>query len=435
MHEPLAAFEQHTSAVWRRFQEVVHPQVLAAPRISWDQVDWKLKQYITASVDGTPWVNHLAFLLAVLTCHTKLDLKTVKGYLQILHARFKTIFGTYGLTRFSEWDPEVHVPRYLHDPELKDSLYIQNEFLTYYTASTGHLQRYLHSLPTAERPLYQRWALPPLPPGMSAQLQRAKEVREVQALRRKAESDAVTPHFGRIRGEAHMRWNELHRLRQKFQEVVGLVQSGKAEPPVFFSYDEPRRGLHLHFTLWDRPSFVIAHSHRYHSSTVRQAQSKRETFRSERNHYFLEFTGADRLNDTASPRDPDALLWFGDLLRYGVIGKSAARGPAEEVQRKQAYLRSWGYGTEESEEESTPFDAEHPGLLARRHADGTADYMDDAQQRTEGLLLLVEPLFAAATFGLACLDFFTTTGARFMWNKPPHAAGLLNPEDMIAPGA
>jgi hypothetical protein len=38
--------------------------------------------------------------------------------------------------------------------------------------------------------------------------------------------------------------------------------------------------------------------------------------------------------------------------------------------------------------------------------------MDEAQQRTDGLLLLAEPLFIAATFGLACLDFFTTTGAR-----------------------
>ncbi len=60
MREPLATFEQHTSAVWMRFQKVVHPQVLSAPRISWDQVDRKLKHYINNSVGGTPWVNHLA---------------------------------------------------------------------------------------------------------------------------------------------------------------------------------------------------------------------------------------------------------------------------------------------------------------------------------------------------------------------------------------
>src|SRR5260370_28163321 len=39
-------------------------------------------------------------------------------------------------------------------------------------------------------------------------------------------------------------------------------------------------------------------------------------------------------------------------------------------------------------------------------------FLRDAQQRSTGLIFLVEPLFAAATFGLASLDFFTTTGAR-----------------------
>jgi hypothetical protein len=412
MRESPVTLEQHTSAVWTRFQEVVHPQVLAAPRISWDRVNRKLMNYIDTTVAATPWVNHLAFLFAILTCYAQLDLKTVSETLRSLHCRFETMFGAYGLTDFAQWDPETHVPRYMHDPELKDSLHARNLFLRYYTSATGHLLRYLHSLPTDERPLYQRWALPPLPPGMSERLQQSKEVQEVQAMRRKAESDAVTPHFGRIRGEAHVRWNELYRLQQKFREVVAHVQAGNAEPPVSFSYEEPRRGLCLHFTLWDRPSFVIAHFHRYRPGTVAKARNKSDSFLPERNHYFLAFTGADHLNDAAIPRDPDALLWFGDLLRYGVIGSYATSGTAEEVQRKQAYLRSWGYGAEESEEESTPFLPDHPGLLAGRHADGTADFMADAQQRTDGLLLLVEPLFAAATFGLACLDFFTTTGAR-----------------------
>lgn len=412
MLEPLATFEQHTSTAWMGFQEAVHPQVFVAPRISWDRVDRKLVNYINNSVASTPWVNHLAFLLAVLTCYAQLDPKSVMNILCSLHCRFETIFRAYGLMSFPQWDPETYFPRYMHDPELEDSFDTRQEFLKLYTAATGHLQRYLHSLPTDERALYQRWALPPFPPGLSKQLRRNKEVQEAQAMRRKAESDAVTPHFGRIRGEAHVRWNELHRLRQKFREVVALVQLGNAEPPVSFSYDEPRGGLRLHFTLWDRSSFVIAHFKQYHSSNVTKARNKKDQYQPGRNHYFLEFTGADHLDDADAPRDPDALLWFGDLLRYGVLGNYATSGTVEEVQRKQAYLRSWGYGTEESEEESTPFHPQHTGLLTGSHAEGTVEFMDHAQQRTNSLLLLVEPLFAAATFGLACLDFFTTTGAR-----------------------
>lgn len=316
MREPLATFEQHISAAWMRFQEVVHPQILAAPRISWDRVDRKLMNYFNTSVDGTPWANQLAFLLAVLTCYAQLELKTVKDTLSSLHCRFETIFRAYGLTNFPEWEPETHVPRYMHDPELEDSLDTRNTFLKLYTAAVGNLQRYLHSLPVDERALYQRWALPPLPPGMSKQLRRAKEVQEMQAMRRKAESDAVTPHFARIRGEAHVRWNELHRLRQKFREVVAFVRAGNAEPPVSFSYDEPRRGLRLHFRLWDRSSFVIAHPDRYDKVTVRRARGKRHSFLPERNHYFLEFTGADRLNDAAAlVRRPPAVWRYGELCK------------------------------------------------------------------------------------------------------------------------
>ena len=84
MRKPLVAFEQHPSAAWMRFQEVAHPQVLATPRISWDQVDRKLMNYINTSVADTPWVNHLAFLLAVLTCHAQLNPKSVRNTLEEL---------------------------------------------------------------------------------------------------------------------------------------------------------------------------------------------------------------------------------------------------------------------------------------------------------------------------------------------------------------
>jgi hypothetical protein len=326
MTELHATLGQQTSLTRARFQEVIHPRILAAPRIDWDQVDRKQTSYINTSAAGTPWVNHIALVLAVQTCHTRLDWKTVQNTLHCLHGRFKTIFQVYGLTDFAQWDPEIYIPRYKNDSELEDSPYLRYEFVSIYVAASGHIQRYLHSLPADERLLYQVWALPPLPPGMSRQLRREKEMRAEQTLRRKAESDAVTPHFARIRGEAHVRWNELHRLRQKFRELVALVQSGGAELPVSFSYEEPRRGVRLNFTLWDRPSFVIAHADRYHEATVYKARGKRDSFVPERNHHFLEFIGAENLDDAGAPRDLDALLWFGDLLRYGVLGNNARKG-------------------------------------------------------------------------------------------------------------
>ena len=59
----------------------------------------------------------------------------------------------------------------------------------------------------------------------------------------------------------------------------------------------------------------------------------------------------------------------------------------------------------------TPFRTEIAGLLAWSKT-RYARFLVNTQRKTSGLLLLVEPLFTAATFGLAALDMFTTTGAR-----------------------
>src|SRR5690349_10706734 len=115
---------------------------------------------------------------------------------------------------------------------------------------------------------YQQWVIPSLPAGLREQLHQAKELKAAQEQRRKGEADAVAPHFATIRGESHLRWNELFRLRQKARDVATLVQAGTLSLPVSFSYEEPRRRLRLNFLLWDRPSFVLSHAHAYSRDTM-----------------------------------------------------------------------------------------------------------------------------------------------------------------------
>jgi hypothetical protein len=398
--------------IWQRFQEMVDPQVLSAPRINWEKVPLKLIIYLCNQTVDTPWSDHLALLIAISICHAKVKLSTTHNYLVSLHCRFKTLFLHYGLSQLDEWHPDDHITCYLNDPALSDSFHTRQEFLRSYTASTRILEAYFASLLPAESTTLLRWKLPSLAAGVRERLNRHKEVEEGQVLRRKAESDAVTPHFARIRGEAHLRWNEIHRLREKVREIVALVQAGKANAGLAFSYEEPRYKKRLHFILWDRSSFVLAHAEKYDVGTIRSAKHKTKQYLPERNHYFLEFTGAEHLTGNDSLPDPDWLFWFGDLLRGQLIGDFSKRGTAEEVKAKHAYLHSWGYGTEEEIDVTYPFVSDNQGILQGIHSDGTAAFMKYAEQRTEGILLLVEPIFVAVTFGLAALDFITTTGAR-----------------------
>jgi len=210
--------------------------------------------------------------------------------------------------------------------------------------------------------------------------------------------------------EAEERREAGHRPRMPQRSGV---EAGTATLPVSFSYEEPRYKQRFHFLLWDRPSFVLAHADSYSKTLCSTARNKRLQYSPERNHFFLEFVGAESLIDPNAPREPDALFWFGELLRSSLIGERANCGTPEEIERKQAFLRSWGYGEREAEEFATqPFSTGQTGLLTETRIGGQANFLTAARRKTSGLLFTIETLYDAATFGLAALDFFTTTGAR-----------------------
>ena len=390
-------------------QRAVDPDILTAPGLEWRLVAPKCIRFLTKTVAGSPWTSQLALAVLVMTAYARLNRGTIQIRMYAMHARWRVLFPAYKLATFQEWNPVEHLPRYLEDTELADSFATRQYFLSRYFAVSNCIHAYLRSLLPPEREHYQQWALPQLPGELYRQLSQASEVREEEIQRRKVEADAVVPHLARIRGGAHLRWNQLKRLQSKFSEAVGLVEAGKAPLPLRFSYEESNVKQRLHFILWDRPSFVISHADHYNKDVANKAKRRAGPFSAERDHYFLEFLGADIPSNTSSDLQPDALLWFGDLLKYDLLCNGPISGPEEEVKRKQDYLRSWGY---EDGEQTTPFRTSVAGLLAFSHRSGAANFMIHAQRRARGLLLQVEPLIAAATFGLAALDIFTTTGAR-----------------------
>ncbi|HEY6407521.1 MAG TPA: hypothetical protein VIY29_08645, partial [Ktedonobacteraceae bacterium] len=213
----------------------------------------------------------------------------------------------------------------------------------------------------------------------------------------KRESDAITPHLPRIRGEAHLRWNEVNRLRSKFGEALSLVQSGQEIVPLAFSYEEPRYGQRFHFVVWDRPRFVLAHEHYYRPRTTFRAQAQAKQQVSEPDSYFLEFVRAESLHPGEEQTPSDGLLWFGDLLRYGLLRDNPFRGNEEELQRQRTYLESWGYLSEDEDMARAPFRTCVSGLLTSPRAQTL--FLAEAHRLTQKVVFQIEPLYAAATFG------------------------------------
>jgi hypothetical protein len=396
---------------WQDLQGLVPPAILNAPRLNWGQMDHRYFQYLIRTVhgDNAVWFEHLVLLTAVMETYIGLDPSTVAKYLPNLHVRWRALFPAYGLTSFADWRPEEHLPRYLGDQQFSDTLHTRDEFLRAYIITAEHSHAYLRALPKAEQAIYQQWTLPLVPKHLAKQYSRRTEVLAAQKERRKRETDAMTPHLPKIRGEAHLRWNELKRLRSIFQEAVSRIQKGREQVPLTFSYEEPRYGR-LHFVVWDRPRFVLAHQNHYQAHTIAKAKAQANQQIFETGDYFLEFVRTDPLQLMEKDAPQDGPLWFGDLLRYGLLRDDPFRGDQQEVERRRTYLESWGYLSEQEDMARAPFRTYVAGLLTSPKVH--AHFLTHAHQRTQKLLFQVEPLFAAATFGLTGLDLLTTTGMR-----------------------
>ncbi|MFC0273736.1 hypothetical protein ACFFIX_20325 [Metabacillus herbersteinensis] len=207
-----------------------------------------------------------------------------------------------------------------------------------------------------------------------------------------------------IRAEGHFRWNQINRLRQAYLKACEQAKTTKIELPLEFQYDEPERvGERFYFRLWDKVSFVLKHQDQFKTQTVKAAINRTASYSYENNHYFVEFIKAERFDDNEDVES----LWFLEILEIGVLGKWLQNTTEDEqIIAKRKSLYSWGYGDESLNGNPNPFDSQHKGLLTQ------STFVSRHKDKAEGILLDVEPIYVAATFGLLALDICTTTGAR-----------------------
>jgi integrase len=410
---------------WPRLAGKIAPEVLQAPKTAGDPLtpgDWPdvhalVVGYLDRNVVGTPWADHLALGAAVLTTR-RCDVATVSKVIQVLHTSFRRLFPALGLTTMADWQAERHLLAYLKAEVLPDDRQaLRTRFWKSYRSATRQLTRWLAALPDADRTRYAGFVLPAVRADQVEGFSKSAEVARQQQQTRKAETDAVVPQFAAIRAEAHLRHTRLLRLRQAVHAAQRELE--RPEPPalpVAFSYDEGAASEHgvpaqerLHFRLWDRQSFVRAHADRYAPETVGGARSRRRhPFAEGRNRPFVEFLGAERLGSDAPPQ----ALWFEELLRRGLLFSVKGRRTPTALAAQEAWLRAWGYGRAGSRQCVVPFYSAIPGLLSWSAESGDATFIRVAKAKTDGLLIPVDSLHAAATLGLLAVDLFTTTGMR-----------------------
>ncbi len=125
------------------------------------------------------------------------------------------------------------------------------------------------------------------------------------------------------------------RLRQAYQQALQAAVTDRSRLPLDFSFEEGDPPVErLHFRIWDRRSFTLAHD--YTKGPVTCAQTGSAAYSQKRNTFFLEFVKAERLTDAAPPEG----LWFIDLLKMDLIGQKLALGA--KLAERVAWLEAWG---------------------------------------------------------------------------------------------
>ncbi|WP_205169982.1 site-specific integrase [Bacillus pakistanensis] len=350
-----------------------------------------------------PWTNHL-FLGILAETEKNLDVQTTYQSIKNINRRLIDIFNNYRLEDMLDFDVNIHLYNYLKAsifPEHSSNM--RSIFFSHYKRVSYESSKWIKLKCNQEQQGYFEKFLIPLPYFTSRDFSFSKDATEQAHKTRKSETDAVVPLLPQIRAEAHFRWNQIKRIREAFLKAFEQVKHGKAELPLEIQYNEPARiGERFTFRLWDKPSFVIYHKDKFSDSIVKAAINHTGTYSDDNNHYFLEFLGAERVEDD----DIGEGLWFREIIQKNLIGLWYRNISSEELEQKRQLLLSWGYGEKGSTSLPYPFHSQHKAILFQ------STTVSNFKNKSGRVLFDIEPLYVATTFGLLALDVFTTTGAR-----------------------
>ncbi|WP_313372998.1 MULTISPECIES: hypothetical protein [Lysinibacillus] len=310
-----------------------------------DKLDERLLKYLYNNCLTSDWKNQLLLIVLIEEARNN-DSKTILTTISRLHPRFKEIFRECNITSFSDFEPNVNLYKYLKgDICVNSSNNMKYNLLTAYKTSGYYTEKWINNnLPTDEQQYFKKFLLPPFSYA-SKEFSFTKLAKEQARNTRKDETDAIVPHLSTIRAEANLRWNQMKRLRDAFQQQIKIIEADSISLPIEFSYAEPKRiGEVFHFRLWDKPSFVLNHQKEFSDVVIKKAKQKKLTYSDENNAYFLEFICAESIESDSAPEG----LWFNELIEQNVLGNWGRNRPVEEHEQILNFLSLWGYEFETS---------------------------------------------------------------------------------------
>lgn len=323
-----------------------------APGIDWEGLPSKVMGYLLKGNADGPDVDASTIALG---CAAGERSKTSYTRCVDLATLLRRLRDEYGLRDLGELRTPGVWQRFVVDREITP--FESKCMITYGLFATKPVPAWLGSLDAIERARWAPRTLPVPPVGLITRLNQYRRIESEGRENRKAQTDILVPIFPLLVALAQLRKQALQRLVERFHAERQRVEATEIALPHRFVMTETlrtiggdatsigeayfiEREVTLHFTLWDRRSWVLAHPERYGGTTTKFA--RRETPSSSyghRNgrHFLLQYEGA-----------PGDLFWFGDVitgddLYEGTSGRSpfrvARRGLLQPSHHQARFLR------------------------------------------------------------------------------------------------
>ncbi len=194
-----------------------------------DKLDVRLLKYLYNNCLTFDWKNHLLLITLTETAMNK-DYQTIFNKIRTLNTRFKDIFRECNITSFSDFEPNILLYKYLQGNICVNSTnHMKMELATHYKSSEYHINNWINNnLSSGEQEYYQKFLLPPFSCD-SRDFSFTKLAKQEAQNTRKNETDAIVPHLSTIRAEANLRWNQMKRLRDAFQQQIRIIVAESIE--------------------------------------------------------------------------------------------------------------------------------------------------------------------------------------------------------------
>lgn len=293
------------------------PKVLQdAPGIRWDELPSQAMGHLVRTVADHP--DAIPIALAVGCAMHGMKRNTLLHVSSMLLTLCRHLRAHYEMTQISQLHGRDIWVCFVTGRQLTGG---EVRLLTNYASVTaGHLRTYLEHLDEKHRLVLEAYAFPLLPARfLELHAQHKASVLAAQ-VRRKEQSDVLTPLLPLLIEIAQFRKQAMERLYKAFCVERDQAQAGQISLPYRFQYtdrcitlteDAPtiaavslvERPVTLTLTLWTRDTWVETHPELYGHCVQWQRSRQLSAYAAEKEMYFLQYEG-----------DLRDLLWCGDML-------------------------------------------------------------------------------------------------------------------------